>query len=738
MSDSDSNFPPADDTPRRKRPDSRDEADDDFVDLSHYEPADEGSAVLSHSGRLSGPISGSSIVSWDELARAHGPSEGEDFIVVDDQNGIDFDAASDIDLLHKVLSNDPPPSAIILKDPSSPDTPALPHDDEPYDAAESALEGFDDPDGPPSSKASSRRLPRVAPSRPPSDAEAFTLPPELASHTKVDAPPEHDEDDEFRHPAAAGGTGTSSILDDAPIGSGHSGISSDVWADSSRVDLLATPKPLEFSSESLGHTDGVDASSSVSFPRPGDSATLLGDSPDSDIESSAVDLGSQAAIDLPFPLGLDSSVGSSTTQTSKSKPSGSQSSDSGTVDLLAGSGEFDLGTVTGMSSVVRQLRTERDDLPPTTPLNAPRAGRAGAWLGGSLIGLAAGVVAAAGIWYLGYIPPSEQYASLAAPLKKPLPAPAAATAAALTAAEDKANKLTVELKALTDKAKAATADAARAKAELDRLRTKLDAAKLNPADLGGVAQRLAGADEAIARARTANQTLAELLDKLKAAELDPANLDASLKSLKEARSKAEVALKDSTAEAARLREQSERAVASAREAQEKLQAQSAGLSASQAQLVEVASQVTAKLQAAKLVGSKPQPGELLAAVDRALQARPAVPRSVLATPVPAAPPPPSADADSLLAAGLKAVTTRDYAGAIRSLTASANANPRDARAYYLLGVARMQTGESAAAYQLFNAARKVELLGETDTTELMATLRQLTPTEQNILGRYRE
>ena len=143
MSDSNMKSPPPDDSQGRKRPARRKEADDDVVDLNQYEPAEEGSAVLSHSGHLSGPISGSSIVSWDELARAHSHAEGDD-LDLDDRGEIDFDSASDIDLLHQVLSNDPPPSNIILKDPSSPETPALPPDDDTYDAAESALDGFDE------------------------------------------------------------------------------------------------------------------------------------------------------------------------------------------------------------------------------------------------------------------------------------------------------------------------------------------------------------------------------------------------------------------------------------------------------------------------------------------------------------------------------------------------------------------------------------------------------------------
>ena len=127
-------------------------------------------------------------------------------------------------------------------------------------------------------------------------------------------------------------------------------------------------------------------------------------------------------------------------------------------------------------------------------------------------------------------------------------------------------------------------------------------------------------------------------------------------------------------------------------------------------MADVVKQVTAKLRTAKLVGANPPPGEILAALDRALQTRPAAespaPRGVPAIPVPAAaaPAPPPASAEAELAAGLRAVVARDYAGAIAPLTAAAKASPHDARAYYLLAVARMQVGESAAAYQLFTGA----------------------------------
>lgn len=744
MSDSKPNFPPADDAPRRNRPTPRDESDDDIIDLSDYPPVEEGSAVLQFSGRGSGPISGSSIVSWDELARAHGQPEGDN-VEIDGPGEIDFDAASDIDLLRKVLSKDPPPSKIILKDPSSPETPALPADAQAYDASESALEGFDDAsDELPGSDVSARRqATEVAgnESAPPPSGGSLGAAPAAG-------------DGALRIANGTGEPESSVILWKPPAGA--SGVSSDLWSESSRVDLLGRARPLGASSGSLQHTDEVEAPPVYPAGHRGDdSGTLLGEPRDGDPDSSAVDLGSNAAINLPFPLGLDSSAGSSAGRRARAKPpTGGHGSDSGTVDLLDSSNEFDLAGVSGMSSVVRQFRTEADDLPPTTPLDAPKRGRAGAWVGGSLLGALATAAAAAGVWYAGYVPPSEHYAAPPGPVKPAATLPPAAAVKALADAEAKAAALARDLaaqKKLAAKAQAAAQEAGRAKSELDRIRGQLTAAKLTPADLPGVAQRLGSAEEAIARARQADQSLAELLARLKAANLDPASLDGAAQTLAQAKSaaddvrkaRAEVdALKDADAKAAKLREQSEQAAVSARETEKKLRAQTAELAAAQAQLSDVVKQVTARLQTAKLVGANPPPGELLAALDRALQARPAAepsaPRGVPAIPVPGAPAPANAAGDQLLATGLRAFAGRDYAAAIGTLTAAAKANPRDARAYYLLAVARMQVGESAAAYQLFTGARKVELLGETNADELQALLRQLTPTEQKILGRYRE
>src|SRR5207237_591776 len=94
-----------------------------------------------------------------------------------------------------------------------------------------------------------------------------------------------------------------------PSGVGQSGVASDLWGSSSRVDLLKPGAPLDVSSGSLQRTDEVYGPPMVRPPS-ADSQTVLGGGPESGYESSAVDLGGQPA-DLPFPLGVDSSVGSS-------------------------------------------------------------------------------------------------------------------------------------------------------------------------------------------------------------------------------------------------------------------------------------------------------------------------------------------------------------------------------------------------------------------------------------------
>src|SRR5947208_2679510 len=113
MSDSSPNLPPASEPgrPQRKRPARRREVDDESIDLDSYDPVEEGSAVLSFSGRHAAPVSGSSIIPWEELARSHGPQEGTPGR--DAAGDVDFDAASDMDLLRQILSNEPPPSQII-------------------------------------------------------------------------------------------------------------------------------------------------------------------------------------------------------------------------------------------------------------------------------------------------------------------------------------------------------------------------------------------------------------------------------------------------------------------------------------------------------------------------------------------------------------------------------------------------------------------------------------------------
>src|SRR5437764_12732396 len=94
--------------------------DDDAIDFGQLEPVEEGaSASVSFTGR-SGPKSGSSILTWQELVRQQDGEHVDYERIAND--GIDPD--SDKDLLNKVLADEPPPSDIIYKDPSNLEMPA--------------------------------------------------------------------------------------------------------------------------------------------------------------------------------------------------------------------------------------------------------------------------------------------------------------------------------------------------------------------------------------------------------------------------------------------------------------------------------------------------------------------------------------------------------------------------------------------------------------------------------------
>jgi len=69
---------------------------DDVLDLGHLPPADSGSASMS---QASGPLSGTSVVAWTDLLRTRTLGE-----INLDLDGIEIDAASDRDLIERILA----------------------------------------------------------------------------------------------------------------------------------------------------------------------------------------------------------------------------------------------------------------------------------------------------------------------------------------------------------------------------------------------------------------------------------------------------------------------------------------------------------------------------------------------------------------------------------------------------------------------------------------------------------
>ncbi|MBX7103948.1 MAG: hypothetical protein K1X57_07695 [Gemmataceae bacterium] len=297
------------------------EDDDDVVDFSSLSAEDGGSTAMSRS-QLSGPLSGTSIVSWADLMKARSDEAGA--FDLEGPESIDFDAASDRDILKKALNDEPPSGKLNVS---------------PGEAA------------PADKKATGKR-----------DTDSildFLIEDEQAS---------------------------SILTPDRP-------------GDSSRINLLRDVTGKTGSSQKLDKTDQYDSPLIVS-PDDDDAAAEIGAIPVGGIESSAVDLGSQSVIDLPFPA-VDSKVMGPGSGRRKSR-SGSSQGDSGTVDLLGSGKGSGLSTVPGLTAVAGSARRDQD-LPATTPVEFQPRGNG--WINGVLGGLA-GVAVCVGVWMSGALPGS--------------------------------------------------------------------------------------------------------------------------------------------------------------------------------------------------------------------------------------------------------------------------------------------------------------------------------------------
>jgi hypothetical protein len=159
----------------------------------------------------------------------------------------DIELATDSDLLRELLADDPPPSKIVLKDPTNGEVAALHSDSQPKSGK-------------------------------------FDLPPELAS-TRASDP---------------------SILTPSISGDGLSSSNSDVLASSSRVDLLGPRGSVGSSSGSLQRTEKMAASAIHTVH---DNSSVLAHSVGDGVESSTVDLDSDSdRVEFSLANGLGSSA----------------------------------------------------------------------------------------------------------------------------------------------------------------------------------------------------------------------------------------------------------------------------------------------------------------------------------------------------------------------------------------------------------------------------------------------
>ncbi|HEY1377201.1 MAG TPA: hypothetical protein VGF55_10430, partial [Gemmataceae bacterium] len=645
-----------------------------------------------------------------------------------------IDPASDKDLLKQVLADEPPPSDIILKDPSQ-EHPALPAEAAPKAAAapkqdfhpktdpESVLGGsFDDvPLADPASATSRSRG---------SGSGPFELPPELAATRPGDS------GSSLIPRVVPAGPGDSSVLGhNPPSGEGQSGMASDLWAPSSQVDLVG--QAAGGSSESMQNTDEVAGPPPIPASIGDSSQALLGDDISGGPESSSVDLGSEAEAELPYPLGMDSGGGLSSVRPGRRQPPAE--ADSGTVDLLRSSSEeFDLGLTEPTTSP--SWAAAREDLPPTVPLVPAGRGRLIGWAGGGAAGLAAGVALCAGLWYAGAIPDK----SIGSPIEnKPVNDQALiALRGRAEDAEKRADQFQAQRDDLTKKNAAAAKQAQTARADLDKLNGQLKRAGLNAAALADVSKRLAAADAAAAEAKQARERADALAEQVKRAEANQATANGSaekLKAAQAAQAKAEARAKAADTELARAREQLAKSGSDAQTAKDAATRAEAGRKQSAAAVAAIAQ---------RLGTSATSTTDLLAALDRAL-ARPAgetgTTTTAAASPPPSRPPivptepvrtPQQAAAAAF--AGHDALRSNDAAGAEREfgrLAASADAN---AVHFYFLGLAQYRQGRWADAAESFRRGWALERDSHPSPREVEAAFENLSVNDRHLINQYRQ
>ncbi len=325
---------------------------DEIVDLGEMPSIESESGEVSRS-QVSGPLSGTSVVTWDHLMRAK--SEADIHLDFDAIDGVEVDSPSDRDLLKNLTLDEPNVTSL----------------------------------------------------------EHSQIRDDFAEIGKSKSPAKADDGGDFTE---------SSIF--APSGKAKS-------AGDSEVDLLGKPDKAVSSFHRQPKTE------EIKQPK------LHGTSPSEDVSSelsaaiardaggSAVDLGSAAIVDLPYPLGGDSAAklaDSSRRRRAKNASESGSLDDSAAVDLL--DSDTGLNSIPGLTAIADSTRQPDRKLPSTRRI--PTANRATGWIGGGVVGVLTGVAICAGAWMTGAIPsrePAKQTPTVTQP-----PAVVAAAPADLTTA----------------------------------------------------------------------------------------------------------------------------------------------------------------------------------------------------------------------------------------------------------------------------------------------------------------
>jgi hypothetical protein len=541
-----------------------------------------------------------------------------------------------------VLADEPPPSSLILKDPSQSHT-ALPAEDD-------------------------------------SKVQAFKLPPELAGSRP----------------------GDSSILTALPSNPDQSGMGSDIFGSSSRVDLTrpGAPAPGDSAEALSGPQSAV--------PGPGDSQMFLTETPGPGSEASAVDLGGQEHVELPFRGDSGVKVGG---PPSHGPRSGGHGPDSGTVDLLA-PGEEELGFSDSMTSPGEVKPPKR--LPPVVI----HKGSPIAWLGGGAAGLLIGLLAFGGLWYAGVVPNQK-----AQPAPQPVAQAPAQTAAPAPDHGDWPARVQAAETARADEAKKAADAAAEAKKVRD--------------DLAKALSRIQETERAGADAtKQARERADALASQIKQAEAARNELKASLDKATTDKSTADAKLRDADTTLTALRSQLTNAESDARAAAEK----SDQAEAARKRAAAFAAEVAKRLQA----GANTSSADLLASLDRALSRPATAPTTSIPATTPTTPAMPAVaavqtpeQARQAIWAGMTAYRTGNYYAAEQDLsrvTASSQATAVD---YYYLGLAQARAGHEAEADKSLRRGWELEKASRPPPAEVDAAFERLGRWDRELVNRYR-